>query len=352
MKRAAPKLRIITGILLILFISTAASADTITLRKRNPAPSVPLGYDRLMLLNTIAPGTAQFLLDKPLEGLIYSSALPLTITGGGLIIYSVYNEWAGLRFRPHKAQNGLNYLTEFAAYPEAPASSNRAILATGIGLFMCGNMFSAYSAYAAHRDYTDIYGLPEGELPVRDGRDSLGSLLLAPFTPRHVLTPEVLSYLTVSSSLKLASADLSSLKGYFSRKTVPIGSAQVSPAAGFFAHLGYAAAIITVKTAAEEIFYRGYVLEKNGNTSSAIQFGLSYIPNALLPETSVEHTVLKSTLAAGSGYYSGSIAENNLYHLHKSIALNWWSSLFDSIISYTANPETTFPLGIGIKFSY
>jgi hypothetical protein len=300
-------------------------------------------YSRMMLLNGLVPGTAQFALGQPEEGLVYAASLPLTLVGTGMMVYYVAAERGGLRYYVREQADGT-HLFEYASPERDPRS--RWLFVTGTAFTLYGTLLGAYSEYAAHRDYVDRYGSRLGVDGARSGRDSLPSLLASPYLPRNVLNAEVLPLLFLSVFGSVRPSDLFAVGDYFRRDRVPFLGWSVSPWAGLGLRLATAWMLVTANATWEEVAFRGTSLERSGVWVSSVSFGTAHLGNMILPEVSVEETLLQSLFATGFGVYTAAMTARNDYRLERAVAAHFWNNIIALTLAYLVEPDAPLVLSV------
>jgi hypothetical protein len=286
-------------------------------------------------------------LGQPEEGLVYAASLPLTLVGTGMMVYYLAVERGGLRFYVREEDDGT-HLFEYPSPERDPRS--RWLFVTGTAFSLYGALLGAYSEYAAHRDYTDRYGAGLGLDAVRSGRDSLPSLLAAPYVPENVLNPEVLPLLFLSAFGSMRPSDLLSLGDYIRRERVPFLGWSVTPWGGLGLRLATAWVLVTANATWEEVAFRGTSLERTGVWVSSVSFGTAHLGNMILPEISVEQTVLQSLFATGFGAYAAVMTARNDFRLERAVAAHFWNNIIALTLGYVVDPDAPLVLSVRRTF--
>ncbi len=305
-----------------------------------------LDYRTLMLRNSFLPGTAQLAMGQTAEGIVYLASVPLQAAGLGILVYQAlaYSGRTELGWFP---EEGRTYLTRFTETD--PYLANPWLAFAGITLSLYGNLLSAYSQHAAHRDWVDRFGDPAGLQPVRTGRESLLRLLAAPWTPHNVLSFDTLVALSFTVGGSLSGGDFARMGAYFQRETVPFFGREVTPAQGLGLRLATAILLVTANAASEEILFRGSLLEQRGVTTSSLSFGLAHLPNAIIPGVALEDTVLQTVFALGFGFYAAQSTVARGYNYERMVALHFWNNVLAFVLGYLVDPESQSYLGIGFR---
>jgi membrane protease YdiL (CAAX protease family) len=306
----------------------------------------PPDYRTLMLRNSLLPGTAQLALGETAEGVVYLAALPLQLVGLGLVTYELVSVVSDSTLGVFQ-ESGRTYLLRESDPIRSPR--DQWLSYGGMTLSLYGNLLSAYSQYAAHRDYVDRYGDPLGVPPVRQGRESLPRLLVSPWVPRNVFSPEVLIALALTAGGSLGGGDFARIGQYFGRTSVPFMGAQVTPAAGLALRLMTSVVLVTANALSEEILFRGFTLERAGVAYSSVSFGLAHLPNALLPGVAIEDTLLQTVFALGFGFYAARSTVANGYSLERMAALHFWNNILAFTLGYLVDPDSQRDLAIGFR---
>ena len=242
--------------------------------------------------------------------------------------------------------------TYFLRPQEIPGGSgSQWLYYSGITLVLYGNLLSAYSQYAAARDLTDRVPALAASAK-RTGRESLPALLAAPFTPRHVLTHDVLAILALTTASSLAGSDPARILEFFRRDTVPFMGSEVSPGTGLLLRLATSLVLVTANAAGEEILFRGLTLEQSGPVVSSLTFGLAHLPNALLPGVPIEDTVLQTLFALGFGFYAAGRTVEAGYRFERMVALHFWNNILAFTLGYLLDPEGQQNLSIGYRAAW
>jgi membrane protease YdiL (CAAX protease family) len=285
---------------------------------------VPPDYRALMLRNTLLPGTAQLAMGETAEGIVYLASVPLQLAGLGLLTWQTVRVASDAEAGVFR-EDGRTYLLREA--DSARSSADQWLFYGGMTLSLYGNLLSAYSQYAAHRDYVDRYGDPMGLPALRRGRETLPELLVAPWLPRYALSEEALVALALTVAGSVDGGDFSRIGDFFRRPAVPFMGASVAPLAGLALRLATSVLLVTANAVSEEILFRGALLERSGIVSSSLSFGLGHLPNALLPGVAVEDTVLQTVFALGFGFYAARSTVASGYDFRRMAALHFWNNI-------------------------
>jgi membrane protease YdiL (CAAX protease family) len=306
----------------------------------------PPDYRALMLRNSLLPGTAQLAMGETLEGIVYLASLPLQLAGLGLVAYQTVRVAADAEVGVFREDGRTYFLRETDS---SRSAADQWLFYGGMTLSLYGNLLSAYSQYAAHRDYVDRYGDPLGLAARRHGRETLPELLVAPWLPRYALSEEVLVALALTAAGSMGGGDFARIGDYFQRDTVPFMGAPVTPLAGLALRLATSVLLVTANAVSEEILFRGALLERSGVTASSLSFGLGHLPNALFPGVALEDTLLQTVFALGFGFYAARSTVANGYDFRRMAALHFWNNMLAFTLAYLVDPESQRELSIGFR---
>jgi hypothetical protein len=304
--------------------------------EKNEAPD----YSSIMLINSFLPGSAQIKLGEEKEGYFYLSSIPINFIGQGLIlIYFLENT---ISWNP-TVENNKTYLVHYNNNNQ----DKKWMFYTGITLSIYANLLASYSSYAANRDYQDKYSPSE----LKSGRETLSELVTSPFKVENILNWDFFPVFPLTVISGLQSSDFHSIGNFFTKNNVPFMGLSVKPVTGFTLNLITTAILVLANAAWEEITFRGLLLEQSGITVSSLNFGLAHLGNMLLPDTSVEDTVLQTGFATLFGFYSANRTIANHYDFRRMIALHFWHNVISSSLSYMVNPnKTIFIINYSLKF--
>jgi hypothetical protein len=298
-------------------------------------------YSKMMLLNTFVPGSAQLTMGQNNEGYLYMSSIPISLIGQGILL--LYFLDRGFVTQPY-TENNKNYLIGYSNQN----NDKKWMLYTGLTMAIYANLLSSYSSYSAHRDYMDKYN---SENSLRKGRESLFELTLSPYKAENVFNWDVMPFFPLSVVAGIQGGDINSVGKYFQRETVPFMGFNVNPVGGLALNLIATVILVTANAAWEEIMYRGLLLETSGITYSSLNFGFAHLGNMLLPDTSVEDTLIQTGFATLFGFYAAHQTEKNNYDFRKMIALHFWHNVTSSTVGYMVNPDKSlFMINCSFKF--
>ncbi|MBT3273247.1 MAG: CPBP family intramembrane metalloprotease [Spirochaetales bacterium] len=332
--------RAVFSLLLIIALCGSVFAET--------SSENPPDYARMMVLNALLPGTAQRILGKLDEAKIFYASLPISIAGISLLAAAAGFS-SGEAALDLGSENGRTYLF---SYTGEESSAAEILMYGGMILNLYGNLLSAYSSYAAHRDYVDTYDDPFHPEALTTGRIRLSEAVVAPFKRENVLSLDVLPMLGLMTLSGLSVDDWKAVGGYFRRDQVDLFGLTVSPAAGLGAQLGIAALMTTATAVWEELLYRGVSLEVNGPVYSSVTFGLAHLPNMLVPGVSIEDTLLQTFFAGAFGFYAADRVVQKGYHLERMITLHFWNNILGIILKFMSSPDEEPGFFIRYKFLY
>ena len=326
----------IKALFLIIAVFTAGSSHAAT-GQDAAGDRQDLEYRDLMLKNALLPGLGFAMLGNEKEARAYYASLPLSIAGTALAVSALLISTDGVVF-DFQRQDGESYLFR---YENELSPLSHVLLYGGVALGLYGNLLSAYSNYAVHRDYVDQYGDPFRPVPLRAGRSSFFRTVTAPYRADNVFNIEVLPVLGLSAMGGFSPVDIAAMGNYFKRDTVPIMGFQVHPVLGLGIHALSSGVLVTAIAAWEELAYRGLSLEMNGQVYSSISFGLAHLPNMLTPGISVEGTLLQTLFATAFGFYTSEQVKRRGYNLERMIALHYWHNMLALVLGYLVDPEQT-----------
>ena len=303
---------------------------------------------RDVLLNTLLPGTAQIKLGRVEQGLLYLSAVPLTVAG--TVLQSIYFSRVLTdpdleRFvRDDTGRSYIYYLDGLAQSPD----KWQLYLGTVLGLY--GSLLTMHSqydlAYHVRRQNAPSWA------PARPEPLTLGEVVAAPWVPGNLINIEIFPVFLLSILPDLSRLSQSDFTSYFAQDTVPFLGTRVSPGAGLALAGGSAILIANANAVWEEIAYRGMRLNTYGVAGSAVRFGLVHLPNALVPNTSIQDTIWQSLFATMFGLYAGSVTENNNGDFRNAIAWHFWNNVLAFTFSYLAEPESQLVFRVGVDVTY
>lgn len=331
--------RFFAGLSLFFLSCTAIFAD-----EEPGLPTEPPPYTRMMVLNGLIPGYAQFQLGQTDAGWAYLSALPLGIAGQGLLLY-YYTQGPSLTLRPTEGPDGQTVLI-----PQERTERQGELewmLHTGITLTVYSSLLSAYSSWSAHRDWTDEYV----RRPRRRGRETLWELVSAPYRPENLLTGDFFPMFPLTLVTSLRPNDLERIGTFFGSERVDFWGSSVTPAAGLALNTVYSLILVAANAASEEILFRGLSLETSGAVYSSLSFGLAHLPNALIPNIGVEETLLQTAFATLFGFYAADRTLQNDYRFGPMVALHYWHNVGALGLNYLTQAAQAEGRPFTIRFS-
>lgn len=332
-------LALLAGLLLLSAGPVAAQSDAADEPEPPPLRST-------LLWNTLLPGTAQIALGQQTEGrLILAGSLTLRITGLGLLLWQQLDgaeTGGGLGIY---SQDGRTYL--FPPDEDGGLVGSDWRYNAGLAIATWGSLLTAYSQWAGWRDLSDLYELPAP----RRGRESLGDLLLAPYRPENVFTFDFFPVFPLTILGQMSPDDIAVYGDFFRRDHVDFWGLEVSPWAGLALNTLFTLGLVHANATAEEILYRGFVLEQRGVVRSSLSFGAAHLPNMLVPGVSVEDTLYQTLFATLFGFYAANRAEANGYDFSRMVALHFWHNVFAFTAGYLE--EQALPaLTWSVRLSY
>ncbi len=301
----------------------------------------------MMIINSLVPGTAQRTLGNLDESKFLIFSLPLSLAGTSLIAVSAAVSTAEVSLDLEK-KDGRTYLFQYSGTSSSIADL---LMYGGLSLSLYGNLLSAYSSYAAHRDFVDRYGDPFHPKPVTEGRIKFSDAVTAPFRKDNIFSIDVLPMLGLMTLSGVSVEEWQAAGGYFRRDQVDLFGFPVSPAAGLGAQILVSALMTTATAAWEELVYRGVSLEASGAVYSSVSFGLAHLGNMLVPGVSVEDTLLQAMFAGVFGFYAADRVTRRGYAIEKMIALHFWNNLLGMVLGYMADPDSEAGLSIHYRLT-
>ena len=223
-------------------------------------------------------------------------------------------------------------------------------LYSAIMLSSCASLLSSYSAYAAEEDYYNAVDPGYGD---RYGQKlELAELLAVPWRCENVFNFDVFPAFPMFVLLSLEPADFRAAAEFFTRDTVPFLGMDVHPTAGLAMALGSSLLLANMSTVAEEISFRGHLLRRKGLHVSSIIFGGAHLGNMVMPNTSIENTLLQTVFATLFGYYAADRTIKNGYDFRNMIALHFWHNVAAMTLNYLICPDYSLYFSLGISLSY
>ena len=268
-----------------------------------------LDYRLTVLLDYFVPGTAQFKMNQPQEGLLYLVSVPF--------VYGGY-----FFFLDHVLSDDVD-----VASPQFHAS---------LLSLKFGETLQYYSMWAYSRDYTDVHARE----PKRRGRETLWDLLLAPFKPENVFSWDVMPFFPLTTLLTYRTDDYVAVYNFFQRDHVDIWGIQTNPYVAAVLFLSYYMLLNDFVAVSEELGFRGLLLELNGVLYSSLVFGAMHFSSLLLFDeidaaavVSVSRQVIFTTLL---GFWLSYTTSNNEYNFEKAIALHFWHNTLNLFLGTLA----------------
>ena len=265
----------------------------------------------ILIGNTLLPGLLQTTNGEP-EGYAYMVGGPLYLVGVTLQVDYLFNQ----------------------------ADPNRQWeLGTSLPLSEIGLSLESYSLYAFERDLNNRKPGVAAPKP----REPYLSLLLAPYNPSNLFDPAVISVLGLVTIPSFTYDAINTMGSYFARSSVSFFGLQVSPVAGLCLESAFSLAINLFIASAEELIFRGVVLDRLGPTVSAISFGAFHLGNifiAFSPSTTpfsasqLEAVGQQAAFALCFGVYANILTTENDYSLQKPITIHYWNNVFSMSVSY------------------
>ena len=316
--------------------------------------SVPLpDMARTLFINSLLPGTAQIALGDVKTGRrILIGSLTLNAAGLGLLVADLIRS----NSIADATSEGLGlYRYDNRTYLW-PVDENLGLVKsdwmpdTGLLLLTWGSLLTAYSGWAAYRDYADRLQLPSP----RTGRESLGSILVAPYRAENILSLDFFPFFPMTIIGQLEYDDLSLYRRFFAEDRVDFWGFDVIPALGLALNTLFAFAFVHANATGEELIFRGLQLESRGVIRSSISFGIAHIPNMIIPGVSIEDTLFQTAFATLFGFYAADRVVENEYRFEKAVALHFWHNIAALTLGYIEGAmrgegEATPGLGFSIS---
>ncbi len=324
-------------ILVILLLNLIFPKQVFAAEEKNQ--EIP-DYNSMMLINALIPGHAQFKLGQEKDGYLYLSSIPVSIIGQTLLFLYF---WDNKKTWNPRTENNKTYLTQY----ETQNISKKWMLYAGLTISIYATLISSYSSYSAHRDFTDKFA-PSN---LKTGKENLSELIFSPFKAENIFTWDFFPVFPITVISSVQGSDFQSIGKFFTKQNVPFMGFNVNPIAGFGLNLLATVLLVLANASWEEIMYRGLKLEQSGVVSSSLSFGLAHIGNMLLPDTSVEDTLLQTGFATLFGFYAANRTMANNYDFRRMIALHFWHNVLSSSINYMVKPENNlFVINYSLKF--
>lgn len=300
-------------------------------------------YLGLVTLNSFFPGTGQIITGDTSEGLNYLvSTTLLSVTGQVLLFYYFADLKVDLDKVGTPSSDGKTYLAPFIKV----SKEKEWMFYSGLALSLYSQLIGTYSTYSLHRDLKDKEGNN-----LKSGKESLASLIQAPFQAENVFNFDVFPFYPMSVFFGTSMDEFKNVPKFFQRDKVDFMGTQFNPFIAVVLALVTNMIIVLANATWEEIFFRGIILEDSGLTNSSLFFGTAHLTNMLSPNASVEDTLAQTAFATLFGFYAGNKTQSNNYDFRKMIALHFWHNVTASTLGYMANPDkTTFSIGFNAKF--
>ena len=288
---------------------------------------------RTLFINSLLPGTAQIALGEIRTGRrILAGSLALNAAGIGLILADLIMS-NGLLGSTSEGFGLHRYGDRTYLWP---VDENLGLIKsdwmpdTGFLLLTWGSLLTAYSGWAAYRHYSDHLELPSP----RTGRESLGSILVAPYRPENIFNLDFFPFFPMTILGQLEYDDLSVYRRFFAEERVDFWGFDVVPALGLALNTLFAFAFVHANATGEEIIFRGLQLESRGVARSSISFGISHLPNMIVPGVSIEDTVFQAIFATMFGFYAADRVVSNEYRFERAVALHFWHNIAAFTLGY------------------
>jgi membrane protease YdiL (CAAX protease family) len=196
-----------------------------------------------------------------------------------------------------------------------------------------------YSYYAFLRDLSDARVDPAKAL--RRGRESYGELLLAPFDPKNVFSPDILPVMAYAILPSISADNARAIAEYWNRDSVSFMGIGMSPGAGLAAETAYAMALNLFVASFEETLFRGIALERLGLAASSLTFGAMHLGNLLIMDPTsfddVWSVSIQTLSATAIGFYLGYVTKREGYDLRKAVTLHYWNNVIAFVLPFMIN---------------
>lgn len=207
----------------------------------------------------------------------------------------------------------------------------------GLGdvLVDAGTSLYAYSSYAYERDA----GGRSGAWKQLRVRESYTEILTAPLLPENFLDPAIILPLGLCLASSLAISNFDAIGDFFARSSVTFMGQPVSPTLGTALDLSFNMAFNLFVAAAEEIIFRGILLDRGSPTVSALAFGAVHMSNLAVRGyygngDELESAIRQSVNACIFGFYANYLDANDSYRLRKSATMHYWNNVLAMSLDY------------------
>ncbi len=319
--------------------------------QENEAPKPPAlpAYGPLMLTELLLPGSAHIALGNKRQGILtLCLSLPLIGIGQGLI-WSAY-------LSPGEDIDIARLMNGYAFLPDSAYAESLWMISLGRALDAAGRAVAAYSAYSAAELYRRRLGADQGSaLSSKAGADpvfSLGEALSAPFMPKNILNPWVLSPILAYGTADVIGGSFERTLEFFDAEEQPFWGKSYSPVTALAFKLITSLIGSYFNALAQEIYFRGYLRVQDGALVSSFLSGGSSLLSSVVPGNSGGAIILSSLYNSGYAWYASEIAAGGRGGLGRAIALRYWLELSTSLSSYIADPETESGLSFSLIFRY
>lgn len=321
----------IQSMVLVLALGVAAPVAAQS-DSSNDSPALP-DMARTLFINSLLPGTAQIALGDVRTGRrILVGSLALNVAGLGLLVADLIRS------------NGINEATSegigFYRHEDRtylwPVDDNLGLIKsdwipdTGLLLLTWGSLLTAYSGWAAYRDYADHFEIAAP----RTGHERLRSLLIAPYKADNIFNLDFFPFFPMTILGQLEYDDLSVYRRFFEEERVDFWGFDVVPALGLALNSLFAFAFVHANATGEEIIFRGLQLESRGVARSSISFGIGHLPNMIIPGVSIEDTIFQTIFATLFGFYAADRVRSNEYRFERAVALHFWHNIAAFTLGY------------------
>lgn len=189
---------------------------------------------------------------------------------------------------------------------------------------------------------------------IRFDSTPLSELLLAPFNPKVISSPLVITFAALGVIDGIIVSYSKDNKKYSDISTVVALNNQMSRKTGTYYYESIAFAISYGAAVSEEMMFRGLLLplldykfgKRTGLITTSLIFGLLHLCNS-----NINQPIYFITQATLAGFVFGYHVQRNDYKLSKAIAAHFWYNFVSMTTIWIINPKEN-PLGIGVRFEF
>ncbi|MFQ5793716.1 MAG: lysostaphin resistance A-like protein [Candidatus Bipolaricaulia bacterium] len=196
-------------------------------------------------------------------------------------------------------------------------------------------------------------GFPNYQLPIRFDPTPLSELLFAPFNPKVILSPLVLTFAALGIIDGIVAYPKNN-ENYSDISSVIALSNQMDRETGTYYYESMALVVSYGAAVSEEMMFRGLLLpvldaqlgKRRGLITTSLIFGLLHLFNSDIDKPL--YFVSQATLA---GLVFGYHVQRNDYRLSEAIAAHFWYNFVSMTTTWLTNPKEN-PLGIQVRFEF